>query len=222
MSNRWHARDNQKQEKHMKDTTTKPKYTFKSLVDVLVLSLGLTVVTIMTVVRSGFNLQALSLLIMLIGFCFWWTHSLVRYFIFASSSFTVVRYIMPAITINYADVIDIGVTKIKTRVGNISLAGMSNNDVVINKFNDLINQGKINRNHLEKKIRTEETIWRKSLLPSLIISLPFGAMLFYYWPFDNKWFSPVGLGLACGLILYLVSFVVQRVVKKRLTNKKAG
>ena len=206
----------------MKNSIIKPKYSFTSLMDVILLSLGMIAVNILTAAQSGFTLETLSLFITLLGFCFWWTHSLVRDFIFTPSSFTVMRYIMPAITVNYADVTDVGVSKIKTKNGNISLAGMLNANKIIDKFNDLISQGKISRSHLEKKIKIEETVQRKSLFPSLIISLPFWATLFYYWPFDNKGFSTVSLGLAGGLILYLVQFAVQRVVKMRLANKKAG
>ena len=206
----------------MKATTIKPKYSFKSLWDVILLSLGLIVVIILAAVRVGFGLETLSLLIMLVGFCFWWTHYLIRHFIFTPSSFTVVRYIMPPKTIKYAEITDVGNSNIKTKIGNVNLAGMTNDDEIINKFNDLINQGKINQNQLEKKVRAEETIWRKSMLPSLIISLPFWLILFRYWPFHKMWFSPLGFGLVCGLILFFVVSIVQWVVKKKLTNDKAG
>jgi lipopolysaccharide export LptBFGC system permease protein LptF len=128
---------------------------------------------------------------------------------------------MPPKTINYAEIIDVGNSKIKTKNGNIYLAGMTNADEVINKFNELINQGKINRNQLEKKVNAEEIIWRKSILPSFMISLPFWGILLYFWPFNKMWFA-LGFGLVCGLIFFFVSTIVQWVVKKRLTNDKAG
>jgi hypothetical protein len=206
----------------MKNSTIKSEYSFKSLWDVILLSLGLIFSIIFSAVRLGFGPETLSAFVWLIGFCFWWTHSLVSYFIFTPSSFTVVRYIMPAMNINYADVIDIGVSKIKTKFGDVSLAGIANVDEIICKFHDLIDQGKVNPNQLENKILPKERIWRKSILPSLIISLPFWVLLFYSWPFYKMWFTPLGLGLAAGLILFFVGSLVQWVVKKKLTKDKAG
>ena len=206
----------------MKDTTIKPKYSFKSLWDVILISLGLIFSIVFIAKRLGFGLEVLSFLLAFILFCFWWIHFLIRKIVFAHSSFTVVLYIMPPKTIKYAEIKDIGNTKIETKIGNISLAGMTNPDEIINKFNDLINQGKVSRNQLEKKVRIEEMVWRKSMLPSLIISLPFWVIMFYYWPFHKMWFSPLSFGLACGLVLFLVSSIVQWVVKKKQTNVKAG
>ena len=206
----------------MKNLIIKPKYSFKSLWDVILLSLVLIFSFIFSVMRLGFSLETLSLLIALIGFCFWWMHSLIRNFIFTSSSFTMVRYIMPPKTIDYAEITDVGNTKIKTKIGSIYFSGITNIGEIIDGFNDLINQGKINRNQLEKKVRIEEITLRKSTLPALIISLPFWGILFYFWPFHGMWFSPLGLGLACGLILLFFGSLVQRIVEKKLTNDQAG
>lgn len=209
-------------EKRMKNLIIKPKYSFKSLWDVLLLSLVLIFSIIFSVIRLGFSLETLSVLIALIMFCFWWTHSLIRYFIFTPSSFTMVRYIMPPKTIDYAEITDVGNTKIKTKIGNIYLAGITNVGEIIDRFNDLIDQDKINQNQLEKKVRIEDVTLRKSTLPALIISLPFWGILFYFWPFHKMWFSPLGLGLAYGLILFFFGSIVQRIVEKKLTNDQVG
>jgi hypothetical protein len=185
---------------------------------VLLLSLGLTIVIIISVVRSGVGLAALSLLVTLIGFYFWWAHFLIRKFVFKQSSFMIVRYILPPKTINYSDVEDIGSVKIKTKKGNLHLAGMINSDELINKFNDLISQGKIHQHNLEHKLRAEETVWRKAMLPSLGISLPLCALAFYFWPFDRMWFSAVGFGIVCGLITALVISIIQWMIRKKQTR----
>ncbi|PKN94633.1 MAG: hypothetical protein CVU44_05985 [Chloroflexi bacterium HGW-Chloroflexi-6] len=206
----------------MQKSMIRSKYSFKGLWDVILISLGLLYGVISYTRRFGFGVETLSIFIMFIGFCLWWTHHLVHHFIFTSSSFTVVRYIMPLKTIKYADVIDIGTFKIKTRVGNIQFAGTDNKDEIIKKFNELINQGKINRDELENKIITDEMVWRKSMLPSLIVALPFFVTIVYFWPFHKMWFSPPVIGLIGGLLLFVIISIVQWIVKKRLINNKTG
>jgi hypothetical protein len=205
----------------MKALRIRPKYSFKTLSDVILLSLGMLIAIIFNTMRFCINLEVLSMLILLIGFCIWWTHSLIRCVIFDSSTFIVERYILPPMIINYADVVDIGVSKIKTKLGEVSLAGMVNADEITYKFNDLIHQGKINPEQLENKMLTKEIVWRKSIFPTLIISLPLLVMLFYLWPFDNMWFNSLGIGIGSGLILFFVASVVQWVVKKNLIKDKA-
>jgi hypothetical protein len=213
----WPTRLNDSGEKH-EERNYQAKIFFQKSMGCNIAQFGFNFSFIFSVMRLGFNLETLSLLIALIGFCFWWTRYLIRHFIFTPSSFTLVRYIMPPKTINYAEITDIGNTKIKTKIGNINLTGITNVGEIIDDFNDLINQGKINRNQLEKKVRIEEITWHKSILPALIISLPFWGMLFYFWPFHKMWFSPLGLGLACGLILFFFGSIVQWIVKKKLIN----
>jgi len=203
------------------NSTIKSRYSFKTLWDVIILSLGLLFSGILSAVQLGFGLETISEFVFLIVFCFWWMHSLVRYFVFSTSSFTIVRYIMPAININYADVTDIGISKIKTKNGVISLAGIANVDEIFQKLHDLIDQGTFNPNHLENKLTTKDVIWHKSILPSLIISLPLWILLFYFWPFYKAWFTPLVLSLAGGLVLYLVTSLVQWVIRKRLTKPTA-
>jgi len=199
----------------MKSSHFWPRYSIRSLWDVILLSLGLTIVIIITMVRTGIGLEALSLLVTLIGFYFWWTHFLIRKFVFHQSSFTIMRFILPPKTINYSDVEDIGSVKIKTKKGNLQLAGMINSDELINKFNELISQGKIHQNNLEHKLRAKETIWRKAMFPSLGISLPLWALAFYFWPFDRMWFSAVGFGIVCGLITAFVISIIQWMIRKK-------
>ena len=146
-----------------------PKYSLKGLWDVTLISLLLFVVLVFSFIKFGFDFANIIGLIFLIGFVGWHSRDLIRYIVFSTSSFCVERYIGPSKTINYSEVIDLGRTKVKTQQGEISFAGMSNWDELLNRFKGLIEQGKIDTNQLENKVVVDETILHKTILPSIVI-----------------------------------------------------
>lgn len=206
----------------MQKTDFAPKYTFKSLYDVLLISLGLLFAALFSFWKLGLDLATLSAVFFLFCFCFWWMHDLVRNISFTSSALRITWYFLPSKTINYAEVIDVGFSKIKTKRGSIKLAGMSNAIELLNQVSDLIKQGSIDQNRIEKRLVVEEAIDQKSTLPSLIISFPLWGLLFYFWPYHHYWFSSIGIGVSCGIIFFIVISAVKQVVKMRLQNDKTG
>lgn len=172
--------------------------------------------------KFGITLSNIALLIVLIFFIAYFSPLYIRRIVFASSFFIVEKYLWPSKKIEYSDVVYVGPSKVKTRKDDVSFAGMSNPDELHSLFIELIEQGEINHNQLEKKIIVEETIDTKSVLPTLIISLPFCILLFYFWPFNDYWFSSVGFGVSSGLIIFIVGSIVKWIMKKMLKNDKAG
>jgi hypothetical protein len=193
-----------------------PKYTYKGLLDVLLISLGGLSVLTFAIWRQGFNIENFILLLAFIFFCFWWMHNIVRRIVFNNSTFSVTRFLLPTKTIDYVEITDIGFSKIKTKKGEISLAGMSNAQELLRRFMGLIEQGIIEKEQLEMEVVVEDEIWKKSIGLTAILSFPLCVLLFYVWPFYDYWFSALGVGISCGLIIYIVSFIIQRIQRKRL------
>lgn len=200
----------------MKDDVFLPKYTYKGLFDVLLISLSLLIVSISAIWREGFGLENSSLVVAFAFFCFWWMRNLVRRIVFDKSTFSVSRFLLPTMTIYYVEITDIGFSKIKTKQGEINLTGMENNQELFRRFMGLIKQGKIKKEQLKMEIVVEDKIWKKSIGLTAILSFPLCALLFYVWPFDEYWFSALGVGISCGLIIYVVGFIVQRTQKNKL------
>lgn len=199
----------------MQRTDFRPKYTFKSLLDVLLISFGLLFASLFSFWRLGLDLSTLSAVFFLFCFCFWWMHDLVRYIVFTASALHITWYFLPPKTINYIDIIDVGFSKIRTKTGYIKLAGMSNAMELLNQVSDLIKQGVLDQNQIEMKLMLEEAIDQKSTLPALIISFPLWGMLFYFWPYHHNWFSSIGIGVSCGIIFFIVISIVRQIVKMR-------
>ena len=206
----------------MHDNVFLPKYTYKGLFDVLLISLGLFVVSIFAIWREGFGLENFTVLAAFAFFCFWWMRNLIRRIVFNNSTFSVSRFLLPTITIDYAEVTDIGFSKIKTKQGEISLAGMGNAQELLRRFADLMAQGKIEKERLEMEIVVEDEVWKKSIVLTAILSTPFCVLLFYKWSFYNYWFSSLGIGISCGLIIYIVGLIVQKIQRKRIEKEKTG
>jgi hypothetical protein len=199
----------------MQRTDFRPKYTFKSLSDVLLISFGLLFASLFSFWRLGLDFATLSAVFFLFCFCFWWMHNLVRHIVFTASALHITWYFLPPKTINYIDIIDVGFSKIRTKRGYIKLAGMSNAMELLNQVSDLIKQGVLDQNQIEMKLMLEEAIDQKSTLPALIISFPLWGMLFYFWPYHHYWFSPIGTAVSCGIIFFIVISIVRQVVKMR-------
>jgi hypothetical protein len=204
----------------MQDFVFKPRYTFKGLADVILISLGLLFVSVFSWLILGFSLQTSFAFLFMLFFCFWWMHNHIRYIAFYESRFTVAKYIWVSKTISYIDITDIGNGTIKTKRGNINIAGMSNTMELLFQFKKLMELGKIDFDQLEKKIFIEEIIVQKSILPSIIASLPFWALLFYYWPYFRYWFSSLGLVFLSTLIFFIVASIARRIIKRLMENGK--
>jgi hypothetical protein len=200
----------------------RPKYAIRWSWDVLSIGLSGLIVLLFSFWKFGITLSNVSLSMFLIFFIVYFSPFYIRRIVFASSFFTVENYVWPSKKIEYSDIIDIGPWKVKTRKGNVSFLSMRNAGQLHSLFIELIKQGKIHKNQLEKKIEVEETIDKKSVLPALIISLPFCILLFYFWPFHRYWFSSVGFGASSALIFFIVGSIVKWIMKKRLKNDKAG
>ena len=200
----------------MQDNVFLPKYTYKSLIDVLLISLGLLVISIFGIWRHGLGLDNFISLSAFVLFCFWWMRDLVRRIVFNSSSFSVERFLLPTKIIDYTEISDIGFSKVQTQKGEISFSGISNTQELLLIFVDLIKQGKVEKEQLEMKIVVEDEIWNKSIVLTAFFSFPFCALVFYVWTFYDYWFSAIGVAVSCGLIIYIVGFIVQQTQKKRL------
>jgi len=200
----------------MQDSEFRPSYSFRGLWDVLLISLGLLIVALFEFWKLGLELGTFSTIIGFLLFCYWWMHNLIRRIVFSHSSFTVTGFFIPQQTIAYLEIIDLSYSTIKTKRGNISLAGMENSRELRRLLADLLAEGKIDPEELKWELIDKETRFRKASLPSLIISLPLWALLFYFWPYHHYWFSPWSLGASSALIFYVVNSIVQLISRKRL------
>ena len=200
----------------MQDTEFRPSYSFRSLWDVLLISLGLLIGDLFLFWKLGLGLATSSNIIFSVLFCYWWMHSLIRRIVFSHSTFTVTSFLRPQKTIAYLEIIDISYSTIKTKRGNISLSGMENSRELRRLLADLLAEGKIDPEELKWELIDKEARYKKASLPSLIISLPLLALLFYFWPYHHYWFSPWSLGASSGLIFYVVNSIVQLISRKRL------
>jgi hypothetical protein len=105
----------------------------------------------------------------LVFFVVWFSRLYIRRIVFTSSHFLVERYVWPPKKINYSDVMDMGVSKVKTRSGEISFAAMSNVAELLSLFIGLMREGKIDIGQFENKAIREEQALRKSFWPSILI-----------------------------------------------------
>jgi len=120
-----------------------------------------------------------------------WLHDLIRRIVFASSSFCVEYYFQPTKEIEYSDVVDFRNASVVTRSSDISVAGMGNGSELLTLFQDLIEDDKIHLDQLESKIISEAASPWKSVVPSLLISLPLCAGLLHFWPLSHNWIGGI-------------------------------
>lgn len=143
-------------------------------------------------------------------------YALVKRIVFDANAFSIEKYIWPTNTIAYADVIDIGLTVIKTRSGRIGIGAMVNADELHNIFGELIEQGKINRYQIENKIVVEENISRKALLPAVITSSVLWVVIMpFIWPYEESFFR----GLSFFAFFIPIYIVVYWFLKSRSDNQ---
>jgi hypothetical protein len=113
-------------------------------------------------------------------------YMLIRRIIFGETSFTVEKYFWQAKTIKYTDVVDFGMTLIKTQNGNISLWAITNSYEAYNTFTALVEEGKIGRYQIENQVHRQEVVGRKAFLPAILISLVLQILLLSVWKFENS------------------------------------
>jgi hypothetical protein len=203
----------------MQETSFYPKYTIRGSSDVLSISLLLILALLFSFLRLGAilgNIVGLGFLVFFIVLC---SRLYIRRLLFTPSYFLVERYVWPSIKIDYTDVIDLGLSKIKTRKGEISFAAMSNVAELYSLFFELIQQGKINVDQFENKAIGEELILDKTFLPSLVISAVLSGIFLVYWFFHQSRFSLLGMMIVLGLIAVVVSLVVNWIYKKRMNGR---
>ncbi len=131
------------------------------------------------------DFSAISLAAFLGLFALFMPYRLIRRITFTESSFLIEKYFWAAKTIDYADVVDIGTTLIKTQSGNVSLYSITNANELYNIFITLIENGKINRYQIENKIYGQEVLSRKAFLPAILISLVLQFITSSIWSYEK-------------------------------------
>jgi hypothetical protein len=118
---------------------------------------------------------------------------------------------LPSRTIDYSDIIDIGFTLIRTKKGNIAIGYINNSEELIVKLNNLIIEGKINKDQIENKLVIEELSVLKAFLPASILSLILWFVIITIWPFEDS--------LLRDLSFVLIFIPICVVVYKFINNK---
>jgi hypothetical protein len=113
-------------------------------------------------------------------------YRLIRRIKFDEGSFSIEKYFWFSKTIEYTDVIDFGMTLIKTENGNISLYSVTNSYELYNIFIALVEKGKINRDQIENKVHAQEIISRKAFLPAMLITLVLQIIGSPFWTNKNS------------------------------------
>lgn len=114
----------------------------------------------------------------------------------------------------YNEIRDIGRTAIKTQQGAISLMGILNIEELNQKFQELINQGKVSRYQLEDKLEKEEDLVKKTITISFPITLIFWTLFYFtYQPGIHSFIKQIAF-----LLIFLpVFFSVYYLMKSRDT-----
>ena len=141
-------------------------------------------------------------------------YMLIRRIIFGEISFTVEKYFWLAKTIKYIDVIDFGMTVIKTQNGNISLWAITNSHKAYNMFTALVEEGKIGRYQVEHQVYRQEVVSRKAFLPAILVSLVLQILLSSIWKFENSTIQELSI-----IVIFLpVYFMTYLFLKNRAEN----
>ncbi len=206
---------------HMKNPTFKPRYSFRNFWDVITLGLLLFFSAVFFYLKTGFSPMTILDLIILVPFIVWVLHVLIRRIVFSQSTFYVERYTWPSKRIKYSDVLDLGKIRIKTRKGDVILAGISNAPELIEQFEELIEQGRIDKGQIEGKLVQEEATFRKSIIPASVVSFILWALALYLWPYhhpvfnkDGIWLLLFGILVSLPIIFLVVLLVTQLIIKK--------
>jgi hypothetical protein len=127
--------------------------------------------------------------------------------IFSENSFTLEKLGWPSKTIDYADVVDIGATMLKTRKGNVSFQAMTNSDELREILDGLVKKGMINRYQIEGKALAAEVMSRKAIVPAAIIAFILWGIALVIWPYEDSFFrdlSLVGFFIPAYIVAYKI------------------
>ena len=199
----------------MHEAVFKPKYPFRFLLGLaFIIPLEAFMLwevftkqdkSIETIFGAGF----FGFMVLLMPFVF------IRRIIFENQSFTIEKYLLPAKTIDYSDVVDIGNTIIKTRYGNISTQAMENSEELNNLMKKLVSEGRINSYQIENKLVGQEVLSRKAVMPASIISVIIWIASLFFFPYEKSMFRD----LSFLLVWIPIYFLVYRFMKNKADNQ---
>ncbi len=192
----------------MSETIFRPKYSPSGSFDVLGLTVLMMIALLFSFIKLGVGLSTVLGFTVLFFFTANFSQLYIRQIIFTHSYFIVEKYVWPSKKIAYSDVVDLGPSKVKTRRGDVSFAAMSNAAQLHSLFSELIQEGRIDKNLFENKVVVEELALKKSILPTVVISLILNGLFLVYWFYDQSRFSILGFWLAIILIMLVGAMVM--------------
>jgi hypothetical protein len=205
----------------MQATFFEPQYSRKGLSGIAIISIPFLIFPAFAILQHDFGLLEVVFLIAFVWFWQGWLRTLIRQLVLTPEGIEVERLFALPFTVTYAEIIDIGITKISTRKGYIHFDLMDNSVQFLEWFNSLVEQGKISAEQLAGKLASQEEIRQRSVFPAMGISLPIWAAVLVFWPFYQSWFSKPGVALILLVVVGVVYYGVQMVLHRRLTQRAA-
>ena len=141
---------------------------------------------------------------------------LIRQISFESNSFTIEKFAQPPQTINFSDVIDIGVTVIKTKQGNIVIRIMENAEELTSFLKKFISESKTDSYQIENKLVEQKELRREAIQPSAIISGVLWIAYLFFFPSDKSLFRDFSIFL----FLIPTYILVYRYMKNKAANQQ--
>jgi hypothetical protein len=203
----------------MKEAIFLPRYTIRGSWDVLSLSLLLTVALLFSIARMGFSSTNIIGIIFLVLGVIKFSDLYLRRIVFTPSDFLVESYFRPSRRIKYSDVIDLGFSKVKTRRGDVSFAGMSNAALLHHLFSELIREGIINNKQFENKVFNEEITLEKSFWPAMASAVVLEIGFLLMWSYYGLRLNSLVIWGSVIVTCLLVFSVVFTINKSRLGKK---
>jgi hypothetical protein len=140
----------------------------------------------------------------------------IKRIVFTANAFQIEKFLGPTRTIEYTEVVDIGITTIKTKKGNLAIPRFMLNSIELrNILTGLIEQGKISSFQIENKLISQELISRKAARPAVIISFVLWVVSSIIWPYKDSLFRDLSL---LGFF-FPIYFVVYLVLKNRADSQ---
>jgi hypothetical protein len=183
--------------------------------DVLSLSFFLAIALLYSFLKLGAILGNIAGLAYLVFFFLRFSRLYIRRIIFTPSYFLVEKYVWPSKKINYSDVIDLGISKVKTRRGEISLVAMNNIAELRSLFIDLLRQGTIDIDQFENKAIGEDLVLDNSFWPSLVVTIVLSVIFLVYWFYQGSDLSLLDVLIILSLVAVVVTSAVQWIYKRR-------
>jgi hypothetical protein len=140
----------------------------------------------------------------------------IRRIVFEGQTFTIEKYLLPAKTIDYSDVVDIGNTIITTRQGNIPLQAMKNSQELKDLLMKFLSDGKTNRYQIENRLVGQEKLGRKAAIPASIITTIIWIASFFIFPYEKSLLRDSGFFLIVWVPIYLL---IYQFMKNRAENQ---